>query len=298
MVDLRMFFVYYNNRTMTTLKCQRCGYEAKTEAKLLKHWKTMLQCPALYSKVIHQNLIDELRPKPSPEQRTCPHCHNEFKSVTGMKNHSNKCKANIVNVGTVEDNASTSTPDITSRDSGEKKQERPKSMTELRKKKTVSSTYSTVASPPYLHSFDHDIDWASLQIEQQHILELCRKKAEGIIDLFIELHSCEKHDNIQWYYDDVRCQHKLIVFDGKKWTDINHKHLTQHFWYIFSYLEEQWCDYQTAIRCNALDSKQVIPETEQVDIEEFFYDVIVDEESVFFHCKDMFNEYIEAIKTI
>jgi hypothetical protein len=280
---------------MATLQCQRCGFVAKTEARLVKHWKTELQCPALYDKTKHQELIEQLRPAPSQEARTCPRCQKQLKSVSGMKIHHKKCLQNAVVICPAENQASTSSDNVTNTALGV---EKPQSVADLKKRKKVNSPYSSVSTHNQLLAFDKEIDWHVLGITQKQVLELCRKKEEGIIDLFIMLHNCERHENIQWFYDEATEQHKLIVYDGKKWIDINQKVITQHLWYIFSFLEEQWCDYQSAIRCDALEPHDIISETEQAEIEEFFYETIVDEESVFFHCKDMFNEYTEAIKTI
>jgi len=279
-------------------RCQRCGFETTSEPKLLKHWRAELQCPALYSKVKHQELIEQIRPKPTIEQRTCQHCHKEFKSVGGMKNHAHKCKSKNETQTNAEPSQQTPINQLTNVviDTTEKKTKRQvNSIAEIRKKKTP---YSTIEISNQLHAFDKEIDWSTLQIERTNVLELCRKKAEGIVDLFIELHNNELHENIRWFYDNKHEQYKLIVYNGTKWIDISHSLITQHLWYIYSFLEEYWCDYQSAIRCDAISSEEVLPDSEQKSIDEFFYDVVVDDESVFFHCKDMFYEYMEAIKTI
>lgn len=287
---------------MATLQCQRCGFIAKTEARLIKHWKTELQCPALHSKIKHQELIEQLRPTPSQEDRTCTRCLKQFKSIKGVKMHHKKCLQNNALSSDADNQASTSSvnanPEANLNNDAGLGQEKPKSVSDLKKRKKANSPYSSVITHNQLFAFDKEIDWHVLGLNQKQIIEFCRKKEEGIIDLFIMLHNSERFENIQWFYDETTEQHKLIVFDGKKWIDINQKVITQHLWNIFFFLEEQWCDYQSAIRCNALEPHDIIPETEQAEIEEFFYETIVDDESVFFHCKDMFHEYTEAIKTI
>jgi hypothetical protein len=278
---------------MATLRCQRCGFEATSEPKLLKHWRAELQCPALYSKVKHQELIEQIRPKPTIEQRTCQHCHKEFKSVGGMKTHSHKCKAKAEEPS--QETPANQLSNVVIDTVGKKNKRPVNSLAEIRKKRT---SYNTIETSNQLHAFDKDIDWSKLKLERTNVIELCRKKAEGIVDLFIELHNNENHENIRWFYDEKHDQYKLIVYNGTKWVDVNHKVITQHLWYIYSFLEEHWCDYQSAIRCDAISKEEILSDSEQQSIDEFYYDAIVDDESVFFHCKDMFYEYMEATKTI
>lgn len=278
---------------MASLKCQRCGFTAANEAKLLKHWRTETQCPALLCKTKHQDLIEQVRPKPTTEQRTCQYCHQEFKSIGGMKNHSRRCKSNLTASSSQQVNNTIEAIPADVEDAPPKKV--INNVADLRKKKNL---YSSVDTPCKLYAFDKEIDWTPLNFEQSYVIELCQKKMEGIIDLFIQLHNNEKHDNIRWFFDKQQEQHKLIVYDGKKWVDVNHKMLIQHLWLLYSFLEEHWCDYQSALRCDAIEQENIIPESEQKAIDEFFYDNIVDEESVYFYCKDLLNEYLEAIKTI
>jgi hypothetical protein len=215
-----------------------------------------------------------------------------------MKNHSHKCKSKTETPTTEVASQETPNNQINNVviDTVGKKNKRPvNSLAEIRKKKT---SYNTIETSNQLHAFDKDIDWSKLNVERTSVIELCRKKAEGIIDLFIEIHNNENHENIRWFYDDKHDQYKLIVYNGAKWVDVNHKVITQHLWYIYSFLEEHWCDYQSAIRCDAIGKEELLTDSEQKSIDEFYYDIIVDEESVFFHCKDMFYEYMEAIKTI
>lgn len=278
---------------VATLSCQRCGFEATCESKLLKHWKTELHCPALYSKVKHPELIEQIRPRPTIEQRTFQHCHKEFKSVGGMRIHCHKCKAKAE-----EPSQDTPTNQLCNVviDTVVKKFKRPvNSLPEIRKKRTSCHTIETSNQ---LHAFDKEIDWLKLQVERTNVIVLCRKKAEGIVDLFIELHNDEIHENIRWFYHDKNDQYKLIVCDGTKWVDVDRKVITQHLWYIYSFLEEHWCDSQSAIRCDAISKEELLSDSEHNSIDEFYYDAIVDDESVFFHCKDMFYDYMKAIKTI
>lgn len=283
---------------MTTLTCQRCGFIAKNEAKLVKHWRTELQCPAIHCKIPHTDLINLVRPQPSSEQRTCPHCNNEFKSITGMKNHVHKCKSKAKASDTAITNtnvATTSTnhEEIAVQETATLSKKPVSNLSELRKQK---NPYANVDTPKKLHAFTKDINWNTLQLQQQYIIDLCRKTNEGIIDMFIDVHNCEEHDNIRLFHDEKQGQQKIIIYDGSKWIEMQHKHIIQHLWFIFAFLEEQWCDYQSAIRCNALSEEQILSDDEQKKIEDFYYDMIVDEESIYFYCKDIFNEYIEALK--
>lgn len=278
---------------MTALQCQRCGFIANSEPRLVKHWKTELQCPALYSKVKHEDLIQQVRPKPTADQRTCQYCHKEFKSIGGMKNHSKKCKSNTASTS---QSSSTDTNVVNVVVSPETKPRKTvNSFADVKRKKNL---YSSVETASGLNGFDKEIDWQNLQISQTRIIELCRKKAEGIIDLFIEVHNNDAHDNIRWFYDPKHDQNKLIVYDGKTWVDVNHTLITKHLWFMYSFLEENWCDYLSAVRCNLISEDNVLSDEEQKQIDEFYYDNIVDDESVFFHCKEMFYDYMEAIKTI
>ena len=286
---------------MATLQCQRCRFVAKNEQQLVRHWKTELQCPALYAKTPHQDLIETIKPKPTSEQRTCQYCQKECKSIAGMKIHMKSClsKSQILNA-TSNDASTSQSVEAVEDNKNISNLNKPivKNIDDLRKKKGKESLYADVATSTTLQSFTKEVDWQCINLDNNQIVELCRKKAEGIVDLFIILHNIERHDNIRWYYDRKHDLHKLIVYDGSKWVDINTKLITQHLWHLYLFLEENWCDYQSSIRCDAINEEQIIPLEERNKIEEFFYDDIVDEESVLFYCKDMFDEYIEAVKTI
>jgi hypothetical protein len=171
-----------------------------------------------------------------------------------------------------------------------------KRLSELPSRK--SDPYKDVYKNNSLKSFIKEIDWSSLKFDKTFILECCVKKEEGIVDMFITLHNIQEYDNIKWFFDQKLNTYKLIIYDGKKWMDATDKHIRCHLGYIYTFLEESWCDYQMDIRCNNISLNDALPQVTRDIVEEFFYEIIVDDESVMFYCKDLINEYLDAIKDV
>lgn len=273
---------------MTFVTCERCGFEAKNIARLLIHWRGERQCPALHSKTTHQQLIERYKPATPIEALTCSQCNKVCKTIGGLKIHLKRCSQTDKNVAPQEAQASTS-------------QQEPapiviKRLSDLPARK--ADPYKDVYKSNSLKSFSKDIAWCLLKLDKTFLLQCCVKKEEGIVDLFITLHNIADYDNIKWYYDEKSSTHKLIIYDGKKWIDINDKHLCCHLGHIYSYLEEFWCDYQMDIRCQNISQDNALSQHTRDIVEEFFYETIVDDESVMFHCRDLIGEYLEAIKNL
>jgi hypothetical protein len=141
-----------------------------------------------------------------------------------------------------------------------------------------------------LHPFHHDIEWDTFDIDNQFFLDCCECKAHCIIEFFTRLHSHPNHDNIKW------SNNKLVVYNGKGWVEASEPLLVRHVGLLYSILEEKWFDYQSQIRCGIIEPKDAIENCIQKDIDKFLYEDIVDNESVFFHCKDLLFEYLERLK--
>jgi hypothetical protein len=156
--------------------------------------------------------------------------------------------------------------------------------------------HKNVACHKSLHSFLKDIDWscggddALPGISEDFLQECCIHPKQGMINAFAQLHASPNHDNVQWYKD------KLIIYDGRGWTEARQDMIARHLGYIFSILEEKWYDYMTNIRCGN-SGDDVIDEEEQHDNELFYYTQIVDDESILFYCKDGLFDYLETLKT-
>jgi hypothetical protein len=274
---------------MTFITCERCGFEAKNMARLLIHWRGERQCPALHSKTTHQQLIERYKPATPIEALTCSQCNKVCKTIGGLKIHFKRCNQNEKSLGTSQETqASTSQQEST-----------PvaiKRLSDLPGRRI--DPYKDVYKNSSLKSFIKDIEWSLLGLDKTFLLECCVKTKEGIVDLFITLHNVADYENIKWYFDEKLMTHKLIIYDGKKWIDANDKHFRCHLGHIYSYLEEFWCDYQMDIRCKNILLDNVLSQHTRDIVEEFFYETIVDDESVMFHCRDLVGEYLEAIKTV
>jgi hypothetical protein len=141
-----------------------------------------------------------------------------------------------------------------------------------------------------LHPFIKDIEWDTFDLDDQFFIDCLECKAHGIIDLFSFLHRHPNHDNIKW------SNNKLVVYNGKGWIEASEPLLVKHVGLLYYVLEEKWFDYQSKIRCGIIEHKDALDQSIQKDIDKFVYDDIVDDESVFFHCKDLLLEYLETLK--
>lgn len=276
---------------MTFITCERCGFEAKNITRLLIHWRGERQCPPLHSKTTHQQLIEKHKPSVPIEALTCSQCDKVCKTVGGLKIHFKKChqtNTNVISSNDVVSDASTS-------------QQQPtnvpiKRLIEVPSRK--GDPYKDVYKNNSLKSFTKEIDWSLLRFDKTFLLECCVKREEGIVDVFITLHNLQEHENIKWFFDQKTETYKLIIYDGKKWMDANDKHFKCHLGYIYSFLEEFWCDYQMDIRCGNISPDDALSRATRDIVEDFFYDTIVDDESVMFYCRTLIDEYLEAIKDV
>ena len=275
-------------------QCERCGYPAPSRERLLKHVKDGTQCRPLISKITLQDLLHKLQPPLPPELLTCLHCSLQCKSKGGLTTHLRHCKqkhalanTNTQQNATVSDNESnlqqTPTDNLASTS---------KKVVEDTKGKTNKHVYfhKNVVIHKALHPFTQDIEWGTFEIKDSFFLDCLECKAHGIIDLFSFLHTHPNHDNIKW------SNNKLVIFNGKGWVEASEPLLVKHLGQLYYILEEKWFDYQANIRCGIIESNDALEQCIQKDIDKFMYEDIVDDESVFFHCKDIFYEYLESLK--
>lgn len=253
-------------------ECARCGYIASNIETLIKHVKEEKMCPAVHSTISHTELLNKLRP---PLDLTCKFCRLLCKSKSAQTSHIkyychlNPNRIDRKNIKSVNDTISTSGNGVQ----------------EHYRKYIHKNTPHTKG----LHSFDKDIDWTTVNIIKSDMLKYITNLAQGVVDLFIDLHSQEHHKNIEWI------NNKLVVYDGKGWTEINETILSNHLGYLFSHMEECWCDYQMDVRCGNVISNVDDELTAKIDY--FMYEQIVDDESVLFYCGDLLSEYLETIKS-
>lgn len=253
-------------------KCERCGYIASSKPNLIKHVKDERICRAILSSISHIDLLNKLQP---PPDLTCRFCNLLCKSKGSHTTHTKyHCHLNPDRLDIKRNNndASTSNQDTTQNET-------------ITRKYFHKNTSKTNGLCP----FNKDIEWKHLQISYDNVLKCIVNKNQGIVDLFILLHSHDEHKNIEWIND------KLVIFDGKGWTELDDDLLAKHLGFMYSYMEECWCDYLMDVRCETthfrLDDEVV------VSIDDFMYNQIVDDESVIFHCGDILLEYLETLKT-
>jgi hypothetical protein len=140
-----------------------------------------------------------------------------------------------------------------------------------------------------LHPFTEEIDWANEDIPKDVFVECCLSTNQGIVDLFAYLHSLSKHNNVCWHNG------KIIVYDGKGWTEATDKMFATHVWYMFSILEESWYDYMTNVRCGVI-AENTISKADETAIDDYYYNKIVDDESVLFHSMKQLQNYLNVIQ--
>jgi hypothetical protein len=251
--------------------CERCGYIASNRMNLVKHVKDGKMCRPILSSISHINLLNKLQP---PLDLTCKFCNILCKSKGSHTTHTKyHCHLNPDRVDIKKHNNDPSTSNTST----------PHEV--LARKYFHKHTSKTNG----LYPFNEDIKWKHLNISNEDVLKCIINKKQGIIDLFIILHSYDEHKNIEWFND------KLIVYDGKGWTELDDKILSKHLGLLYSYLEECWCDILMDVRCN---KTELILENEAVEsVDDFIYNQVVDDESVLFYCGDILLEYLHTLKT-
>jgi hypothetical protein len=252
-------------------KCERCGYIASNKNNLIKHVKDERICRPILSSISHIDLLNKLQP---PPDLTCKFCNLLCKSKGSHTTHTKyHCHLNPDRVDIKKlNNSVISTRNDTQQEA-------------IIRKYFHKHTSKTNG----LLSFTKDIPWTQLEIPNDDILKCIINKNQGIVDLFISLHSNDKHKNIEWIND------KLVIFDGKGWTEIDDELLAKHLGFLYSHMEECWCDYLMDVRC---EKTSIVLEDEMIEtIDDFMYNKIVDDESVLFHCGDILIEYLHTLKT-
>jgi hypothetical protein len=253
-------------------KCERCGYIASSKENLIKHVKEEKMCPAKLSKISHIDLLNKLNP---PPDLTCNFCNLLCKSKASKTTHIRyHCHLNPNKLDRKQNKTSN---DISS----------PNNVSTINDNRIY--IHKKTSTTKGLHPFTKDIDWDKVTFSNSELIECIMNENQGIVDLFISLHSHDNHKNIEWVND------KLLIYDGKGWTEVDNDMLVTHLGFLYSFIEEKWCDYQMDVRCG-----NVVCSIEDAVIEsinDFIYNKIVDDESVLFYCNDILSEYLEILKT-
>lgn len=255
-------------------KCERCGYIASNKPNLIKHVKEERMCRPIFSTISHVELLNKLNP---PLDLTCTFCNLLCKTKSAQTLHMRYyCHLNPNRIDKRKPN---------NQDNVISTNKYNNSSSETTRRYFHKNTPITLG----VHPFNKEINWSELNISQENMLKYVRSTKGGIIELFITLHSYDEHKNIEWLND------KLLVYDGKGWTEIDNDLLSKHLGFIYSRLEEFWCDYQMDVRCGNVTNN--IDEEEMNMIDEFMYNSVVDDDSVLFHCGDELIEYVDTLKT-
>jgi hypothetical protein len=214
----------------------------------------------------------------------CSFCSLKCKSASGLKIHLHSCKIKKNKDKHAHENASTS--------SNNEIIEHNRNSKEVKTTKKHIYFHKNVSSHKDLYPFIQDIEWDSFDLSEQFFIDCCQNKKHGIINLFEKLHKHPNYNNIQW------SNNKLVIYDGKGWIEPTENNIITHMGILYSVLEEKWCDYLMNIRCGNIENDSLFSKTIIDDIDNFMYNEIVDDESVYFHCKDFLYDYLETIKEI
>lgn len=260
-------------------KCERCGFNAKKLEELYTHAK-LRTCNPLKSDTSYDDIITRLKSSPIFGRRICSICDHVFATVCEQKEHVKMCHATTTLPLTVNPNANASISTNASTSSVSIINSTPEKHKYLHK---------NVPDVTGLHPFTEEIDWTNEDIPKDVFEECCLNTSQGIVDLFAYLHSLSKHNNICWHNG------RILVFDGKGWTEATDKMFAIHVGYIFSILEESWYDYMMNIRCGVIP-KSSISEADETAINDYYYNKIVDDESVLFHSMKQLQNYLNVIQ--
>lgn len=254
-------------------KCERCGYIASNRKNLIKHLKDERMCRPILSTISHIDLLNKLQP---PPDLTCKFCNLLCKTKGSHTSHIKyHCHLN---------------PDRLDRKNNTDTESIINGNTEIHNEVSVRKYFHKHTSKTNgLFPFNKDIQWSTLDISNENVLKCITNNNQGIVDLFILLHSYDEHKNIEWIND------KLVIYDGKGWRELDDELLAKHLGFLYSYMEECWCDYLMDVRCEKAD---VLLDDETIEtIDDFMYNQVVDDESVLFHCGDCLLEYLHTLKT-
>lgn len=259
-------------------KCERCGFNAKKLEELYTHVK-LRTCNPLKSNTSYDDIITRMKSYPIFSKRICPTCDHVFATVCEQKEHSKTCTVHTSASASANTTGDASTSIIASENSSLQ-------TPTPEKHKYIHKNVPDVTG---LHPFTEEIDWANENIPKDVFEECCLNTSQGIVDLFAYLHSLSKHNNICWHNG------RILVYDGKGWTEATDKMFATHVGYIFSILEENWYDYMTNIRCGIIPEKS-ISTADEVAINDYYYNKIVDDESVLFHSMKQLQNYLNVIQ--
>lgn len=281
-------------------KCERCGFNAKKLEELYTHAK-LRTCNPLKSNTSYDDIIARVKSYPIFGRRICPTCDHVFATVCEQKEHAKTCHATTnlsltVNPSAVASasasvNASANTSANLSESANASANTSANVSTSIINPTPEKHKYihKNVPDVTGLHPFTEDIDWANEDIPKDVFEECCLNTSQGIVDLFAYLHSLSNHNNICWHNG------RILVFDGKGWTEATDKMFANHLWHIYSILEESWYDYKMNIRCG-ITAESSISEIDETAIDDYYYTKIVDDESVLFHSMKQLQNYLNVIQ--
>lgn len=259
-----------------TCKCERCGYVAQNIPRLINHLRNETSCPSTYSNLAHGDLIERLV---KLDKLTCEYCHRVLGSRSGKVTHVKHCKLNLQNTRTHVVIPS---------------QKQAKESKTIQKKSIERNvTKCTSSKDQHLVPFGNEIELKEIGFSVEHILGYATQLEQGIISFFADLHTKDMYRNIKWKHDkpvgDV-----LVIYDGERWIEMTDKIMCQHLGMLYGIIEEIWCDYEMDVRCGKC--QPLFDEQTLAKVNNFLYDVVVDDESVMFCCQDLLFEYLQEIK--
>jgi uncharacterized C2H2 Zn-finger protein len=79
---------------MTNFKCERCHYEAKQKIDYLRHLQKKNQCPANFSTISNEELLERLQ---QPKPHVCEFCNKSFSHTKNLTRHCKDFHAALIN---------------------------------------------------------------------------------------------------------------------------------------------------------------------------------------------------------
>jgi hypothetical protein len=220
-------------------------------------------------------------------------CGREFSTKAGKTNHMRSCKnkpspspSPLLN--NVNSEASTS--------SKKKTNDKVKKQVSKRTSGASGTSGTSVASTSRrqeLYPFNKELTLTDCGYSTQEVLRyiVCDGEVgKGIGELFNNLHSKKEHKNIKWHKDKF-----LVYVDDDGWIDLDDDFLCSHIGMLYSMMEEVWCDYEMSVRCG---TNECLYDDETVArINDFMYELIVDDSSVMMYCEDWLVKYLDGLKS-